>query len=121
MYRIVLYCTVSTVRRGFCPQPGLQERGRAARSSHLTFRMAWSLGTYLLYIQAVVNDVFTPDLLVSVLVLIAVSLAATRGSATLAALCATAPTGVPLSMWLVYKAQRWDSRRWASTTGVGDI
>jgi hypothetical protein len=81
--------------------------------------MPEALGTYSLYMQAVVNDVFTPDLFISVLVLMAVSLAAIRGSAGLAALAATAPTGVPLSMWLVYKAQRWGARRWDEAAGVG--
>ena len=44
------------------------------------------------------------DLLVSVLVLIAVSAAAHSGSSFLAAALSTAPTGVPLSLWLVHRA-----------------
>lgn len=44
------------------------------------------------------------DLLVSLLVLLAVSLAADHGGAVLAAVAATAPTGVPLSLYLVKSA-----------------
>jgi|EP01046_Picozoa_sp_COSAG06_P016775 hypothetical protein len=44
------------------------------------------------------------DLLVSLLVLVAVSLVADHGGAVLAAVAATAPTGVPLSLWLVKSA-----------------
>ena len=44
------------------------------------------------------------DLFVSLLVLLAVSLAADHGGAVLAAVAATAPTGVPLSLYLVKSA-----------------
>lgn len=44
------------------------------------------------------------DLLVSLLVLVAVSLAVDHGGAALAALVATAPTGMPLSLYLVKSA-----------------
>ena len=45
------------------------------------------------------------DILVSVAVLVGVSAAAESGSAVLAAVFATAPTGVPLSLWLVHRAE----------------
>ena len=45
-----------------------------------------------------------PDLFISLLVLVAVSLASDYGSPALAAVAATAPTGVPLSLWLVKTA-----------------
>ena len=48
----------------------------------------------------------TADLLISVLVLVAVSAAAQYGSPMLAAVFATAPTGVPLSLWLVHRAAK---------------
>lgn len=44
------------------------------------------------------------DLLVSVAVLVAVSMAAHSGSGLMAAVFSTAPTGVPLSLWLVHRA-----------------
>ena len=44
------------------------------------------------------------DLFVSMLVLLAVSMAAQSGSSLLAAAFSTAPTGVPLSLWLVHRA-----------------
>ena len=44
------------------------------------------------------------DLLVSLLVLVAVSLASEHGSTLVAAVAATAPTGLPLSLWLVLQA-----------------
>ena len=44
------------------------------------------------------------DLVLSIAVLIAVSLAAHSGSTWLAAVFSTAPTGVPLSLWLVVRA-----------------
>ena len=44
------------------------------------------------------------DLLVSLVVLVAVSLASEHGSTLVAAVAATAPTGLPLSLWLVLQA-----------------
>lgn len=44
------------------------------------------------------------DLLVSLIVLVAVSLAADHGGAALAGVAASAPTGVPLSLYLVKSA-----------------
>ena len=44
------------------------------------------------------------DATISVIVLLAVSAAAHSGSSFLAAVFSTAPTGVPLSLWLVHRA-----------------
>ena len=44
------------------------------------------------------------DLLVSVCVLVAVAVAARSGSSIMSAVFSTAPTGVPLSLWLVHRA-----------------
>ena len=44
------------------------------------------------------------DLAISMLVLVGVALAARSGSELVAAIFSTAPTGVPLSLWLVHRA-----------------
>ena len=44
------------------------------------------------------------DLLVSVCVLVAVAVAVRSGSSIMSAVFSTAPTGVPLSLWLVHRA-----------------
>ena len=44
------------------------------------------------------------DLTISMLVLVGVALAARSGSSLVAAIFSTAPTGVPLSLWLVHRA-----------------
>lgn len=46
------------------------------------------------------------DLLISVIVLLAVALAARSANTVLAAVFSTAPSGVPLSLWLVHRAAR---------------
>lgn len=55
------------------------------------------------------------DLLSSVGVLVAVALAADFGSPLLAAVAATAPTGGPLSLWLVWSAGATPEQRADST------
>ena len=44
------------------------------------------------------------DLTISMIVLVGVALAARSGSSLVAAIFSTAPTGVPLSLWLVHRA-----------------
>jgi hypothetical protein len=63
------------------------------------------------------------DLLISVLVLAGVSAAAHAGSPLLAAVLSTAPTGVPLSLWLVHRADASASAAFllACLQGVGAL
>ena len=51
-----------------------------------------------------VDGALVGDLTISIVVLLAVALAARSGSALVAAICSTAPTGVPLSLWLLPRA-----------------
>jgi hypothetical protein len=98
-------------------QPALQQcihfRPYASSGTHATHAFLASLlveRTALQPVGAVLQlrgggtaDIAT-DLLISIVVLLAVAMAARSGSSLMAAVFSTAPTGVPLSLWLVHRA-----------------
>lgn len=82
------------------------------RSIDTVHEVRSSIGTDLFRIRGGGGGDVVADISVSLIVLIAVALAARSGSSTMAAVFSTAPTGVPLSLWLVQRA---------STTGAAPV
>ena len=58
----------------------------------------------LLRLRGGIDAAVWSDLTISILVLLGVAFAARSGSSLMAAVFSTAPTGVPLSLWLVHRA-----------------
>lgn len=87
------------------PRPALAAvRGALSNTNGVATAQQYLVESPLLQLRGGVNGDVAADLLISVTVLLAVALAARSGSSLMAAVFSTAPTGVPLSLWLVHRA-----------------